>query len=163
MSALSRPWTGRTFLFWILGFFAIVFAANMVFVWFAADTWTGLAAEESYRRGIDYNRVIDRAETQAALGWVTETEFVRDSDTSGTLTFNLRNAEGVEIANRTVTAAFRRPVVEGQDFETTLVAMAPGQYSADVVLPSPGQWDVRLEISWPATQPYLVETRIWSK
>lgn len=163
MSVMTRPWTGRTFLFWILGFFAIVFAANIVFVWFAADTWTGLAAEESYRRGVDYNRVIDRAETQAALGWTTETEFVGTSETTGTLTFALRGPDGELITNRDVSAEFRRPAVEGLDFKTTMEPTPSGQYAADIALPLPGQWDVSLEVNRTGAQPYLVETRIWSK
>lgn len=159
----TRAWTGRTFLFWLLGFFAIVFAANIVFVWFAADSWTGLAAEESYRRGVDYNQVLDRAARQDALGWTVQVGFQQTGDNTGDLTLQVVDSNGTAIEGRAVSASLRRPVIEGFDFAATLRMSAPGLYATQVVLPSPGQWDVRFEISQSQAQPYLVETRIWSK
>ena len=164
MSVLaSRPWTGRTFLFWLLGFFAVVFAANAVFLWFAADSWSGLAAEESYRRGIDYNQVLDRATRQNALGWSTEAEFVQSDGTSGTLSLVLKEASGAAIESRAVQVMVTRPVGAGEGFTAALPMTAPGQYAANIVLPTAGQWDLRFEVAQPNGEPYLVETRIWLK
>ena len=164
MSELAaRAWTGRTFLFWLLGFFAIVFGANVAFIWFATDSWTGLAAEESYRRGIDYNQVLERAVRQDALGWTADVGFQKTGANTGALTLRLVDSVGVEIEGRTIEASFRRPVIEGFDFTVPMAMAASGLYVAQVVLPSPGQWDVRLEVSQSRAQPYLIETRIWSK
>lgn len=164
MSGVSaRVWTGRTILFWLLGFFAIVFAANIVFVWFAVDSWTGLAAEESYRRGVDYNQVLDRATRQDALGWTVESEFVQTGANSGALSLRLFDSNGLAITDRRVKATLRRPVVEGLDFEVVLPMTTSRHYLTQIVLPFPGQWDVRFEVSQIGAQPYLIETRIWSK
>lgn len=158
-----RVWTGRTFLCWLLGFFAVIFAANVVFVWFAADSWSGLAAEESYRRGLDYNRVLDRASRQNALGWTTDAGFEQTGANTGALSLVLRDGDGAAIENRDVAAFLSRPVGAGQNFEVDLPMSSPGRYANRIVLPAPGQWDVRFEVRPPADEPYLVEVRIWSK
>lgn len=164
MSTMSpRVWTGRTFLFWIMGFFAVVFAANAVFLWFAADSWSGLAAEESYRRGIDYNQVLDRATRQNALGWSTEAEFVQSDASTGTLSLVLSEASGAAIVDRDVRVQVTRPVGQGEGFSTILPMTSPGQYSARVVLSARGQWAARFEVAQPNGEPYLIETRIWLK
>lgn len=163
MIAVTKVWTGRTFLFWIGGFFAVVFAANAVFLWLATDTWTGLAAENSYRKGVDYNQTLERAASQRALGWTVQTNFASNGDATGVLTLVVSEAGGAPVEGRVVVADFRRPVVEGMDFLMPLQATGGGQYRTAVEFPAPGQWDVRLKISRPDAQPYLVETRIWPK
>lgn len=163
MTAAVKAWTGKTFLLWICGFFAVVFVANAVFLWLATDTWTGLAAENSYRKGVDFNQTLKRAASQRALGWTVETEFVSQGAAKGILRIFVSEADGVPINGREVSADFRRPVVEGLDFSSPLRAVGDGEYRAEIEFPAAGQWDVRLEISRPDSQPYLVETRIWPK
>lgn len=163
MMAATKPWTGRTLLWWLLGFFAVVFAVNGVFLWYANSSWTGLSAEDSYRRGLDYNRVIEQAESQAALGWTVETGFTTRDSVHGRLEISVTGPDGSAISHREVTAYFRRPVVEGLDFKASLVPQTDGSYAVDVTLPAPGQWDVRLEVSRPGTENFVVETRVWSK
>lgn len=161
--ASAKPWTGRTLLWWLVGFFAIVFAANAVFLWYANESWSGLSAENSYRRGLDYNRVIERGESQAALGWQVETGFVARDSERGRFTLSVTGPDGSAISHRDVTAYFRRPVVEGLDFEVNLTPQPDGGYAADVTLPAPGQWDVRAEVSRPGAESFVIETRVWSK
>jgi len=162
-TAVPRVWTGRTFLFWLLSFFAVIFAANIVFVWFATDSWSGLAAEESYRRGLDYNRILDRAARQNALGWYTEVGFEQSDANTGRLFLILRDRDGVAMENRDVVATLSRPVGAGEGLAVDLLMTKPGHYAARVELPSAGQWDARFEVKLPDTEPYLVEVRIWSK
>ena len=38
-------------------------------IWFALSSWTGLAANQAYDTGLTYNRNLDAAARQAALGW----------------------------------------------------------------------------------------------
>ena len=47
--------TGRHVLYMILGFFGVVLLANVVFVYLAMDTFTGLATEGAYVKGLSYN------------------------------------------------------------------------------------------------------------
>ena len=163
MTTPAKTWTGRTFLVWISGFFAVIFAVNGVFLWLASESWSGLSAENSYRRGIDYNRVIERAERQAALGWTVKAVFENGVEQTGRFLLTATAPGGLPIANREVVATFVRPVAEGLDFKVGLEPIEGGRYAADVALPAAGQWDVRAEISRPGSDAYIVETRIWSK
>ncbi|MBO6784577.1 MAG: FixH family protein [Alphaproteobacteria bacterium] len=163
MTRDTGAWTGRTFLAWIIGFFAVIFAVNGVFIWFASDSWSGLSAENSYRRGVDFNRTLERAERQSALGWKVAATFEAETALRGRLIVAAEGPGGQPIEQRDVTAAFVRPVAEGLDFTVPLKAQPGGVYLAEVDLPVPGQWDVRAEISRPGAEPYIVETRIWSR
>ncbi len=163
MMTASKPWTGRTFLMWICGFFAVIFAVNGVFLWLANDSWSGLSAENSYRRGVDFNRVIEQGERQAALGWQVDVSFESGSAGAGRFVLIARGPDGQPVSRREASAAFVRPVAEGMDFEVPLRAQEDGHYVADIELPAAGQWDVRAELTRPGADPYIVKTRIWSK
>ncbi len=52
-----------------LAFFAVVLLANGTMIWLAFATWTGLETEGAYQKGLAYNRTLEQAEAQAALGW----------------------------------------------------------------------------------------------
>jgi len=159
----GRKITGRTVLFSLVAFFGVVFAVNGLFFWFASDSWTGLATEDAYRKGIAFNDQLDRADAQKLLGWTSETDFTSAGPGAGRLTFALVSANGQPVRGRDVSATFRRPVTEGIDFAAMLKADETGRYVAEIAPPAPGQWDVRIEVSRPGALPYLVETRIWSK
>lgn len=162
MRSLSeRPWTGRTALFLILGFFGIVFAANGVFVYLATSSWNGLYTNDAYRKGLDYNQTIERAAAQQALGWQTSVSLDRLDDNAHRLTVLLRDSAGRPIDNKEVTVALRHPVSAGEDMVVQLNWTGAGHYSADVALPQRGQWDAYVEVARDRDMPYLIETRLW--
>jgi nitrogen fixation protein FixH len=163
MTTTARGLTGRTVLFGLIGFFGFAFAANAVFVWLAATSWSGLSTQDAYRKGLDYNAVLARAEAQRALGWQATSGFVAGNGNTGRLSVTLKTAAGRPIEGHAVTAAFRRPVVEGLDFTVSLAGTGDGVYSADIGFPAPGQWDVRIEVARPGAQAYLLDTRLWLK
>lgn len=161
--SLAGPITGRRVLLAFIAFFGVIFIANAIFLWLATDTFTGLSTENAYRKGIAYNDRLDRADAQRRLDWRAATAFQSTGAGTGQFSLALETADGSPVVGRTVTAVFRRPVVEGIDFSTVLSMAEDGRYLADIAPPEPGQWDVRLEVSRPGSLPYLIETRIWSK
>lgn len=163
MSDRERKLTGRTVLFGFLAFFGVIFVANGIFLWFATDSWSGLSTKDAYRKGIEFNESLARADAQQELGWTFETEYASLGKGTGRLVFALRSAEGRPVRDREVSATFRRPVAEGLDFAAPLRGDSTGRYMVDIEPPVPGQWDVSIEVSRPGELPYLVETRIWSK
>ncbi len=163
MSAMTqRPWTGRTALFLILSFFGVVFAANGVFLYLAASTWNGLSTDDAYRKGLNYNRTIERAAAQRELGWRTAVSLEELGDGQRRLTVLLHDRTEQPINNRAVTAMLRRPVSEDtEDIEVSLNWAGAGLYATDLALPEGGHWDVRVEVAREGDLPYLIETRLW--
>jgi len=157
----ERQWTGRTTLFALLAFFGVVFAANGVFIYFASASWNGLSTEDAYRKGISYNRTIDRAAAQKALGWKTAVALETAGANTQRLTLNLRDRADRPIDARTVTATLRRPLSAGGDIETALDWVGAGQYAAQLALSYRGQWEVSIEVARGGDLPYLIEARLW--
>jgi nitrogen fixation protein FixH len=131
------PWT-------FVGFFVVVFAVNGVMIWFAVSSWTGLEADNSYERGLAYNRAIEAAKEQQALGWRADFRFAQTSAGRGILELDLNGRDGARLQGARVDALLVRPTQEGHDFELALGEREPGRYLAEVELPLPGQWEVRL-------------------
>src|SRR5690606_40142354 len=65
----SEELTGRHVLIGVLAFFGTVFLANGIFLYSALSTYTGVASDEPYRKGLHYNKRIAAAERQESLGW----------------------------------------------------------------------------------------------
>lgn len=156
----EKQWTGRTALCLFLAFFGVVFAANAAFIYLASVSWTGLATEDAYRKGVAYNQTIDRAAAQRALGWQTAVSLAPVDGGTHRLGLTLRDRADAPLNGRTVTATLRRPGVDDV-IETALQWRDSGYYASDLVLPYPGQWDVRIEVARDPDQPYLIETRLW--
>lgn len=159
----GRQITGRTVLLGLMAFFAVVFAANIVFVWLANESWSGLSTEDAYRKGLAYNDTLARAEVQRALGWQASTDIRARADGRHELVVTLREREGRPVDGRTVTANFRWPVSEGQDFTTALAQVGPGEYRAAFTPPTLGQWNLHVEVARGDEAPFLIETRLWLK
>ncbi len=139
-----------------VGGFAVVVTANLIMMYFATSTFTGLETKGAYERGIGYNQLIAQQEAQDRLGWTVA--FKADSVLSGqpgsdqpgaaerptTLTLTLTDAQGMPLDGMDVEAAVRRPTVAGYDYDLRLLPVGPGAYKAEIALPMAGQWDVQL-------------------
>ena len=55
------------YLFFI--FFAIIFSVNFYYIYLAKKTWTGIHTQNSYQKGLDYNKSIKLTKQQKALNW----------------------------------------------------------------------------------------------
>ncbi len=142
-----------------VGFFLVVFGANGIMVFFAFNSWTGLATEDAYIKGLAYNEQIADARDQQTLGWKAELGFAPNGAQRGTLELDLKDRHGTPISGADVTAVFVRPTHAGHDLEITLENAGGGLYAAEVALPLAGQWDVRLRAEHERGG-YRVERRI---
>ena len=131
---------------WLLGaLFLIVVAVNGVMIWLALTSWTGLATNRPYDRGLAYNRNLDAAIRQSALGWQPSLS-VRAADGEGEVALELRDREGLPVTDAEAAVVFERPTSEGSDFQVVLEALAPGSYRARFELPLPGVWNLHVTI-----------------
>src|SRR5262249_61393294 len=65
----ARELTGRTVFVCLVGFFAVVAAANAVMIRAAVSTFGGLETESSYQAGLVFAREEAQARSQDALHW----------------------------------------------------------------------------------------------
>jgi nitrogen fixation protein FixH len=152
---------GRWIPWAFVGAFAVVAAANGIFVWLAFDSFPGLETEGAYEKGLAYDSTLVAAGKQRELGWQASISHETAISAAGgldlTLTVALSDRAGAPIAGLAVRALLWRPTAEGFDVPADLHEMAPGRYVAALTLPLPGQWDVRLiadgsGTSWQTSQ-----------
>lgn len=140
-----KPAARRSRIPWIIaGGFGVVFAVNAIMVYVAATTWPGIAVNRAYDKGLTYNRNLEAAARQEALGWTATIETELSGTLAGTARVTLLDATGQPLNRAVAALAFERPTHEGYDFALALTAEGNGVYSAPFSVPLPGLWDLRL-------------------
>ena len=137
--------TGRGVLAWLFGFFALIFAANGAFIYFAMSSWTGLEVESSYKAGQAYQGVLDEASRQAARGWQVSAHLDRDTGGHATMRIVARDKAGAPVSGLVFTARLERPTHRAEDRTLTLAERDIGIYVGTMDDLEPGQWDLHLE------------------
>lgn len=159
----ARGLNGRHVLIAVLGFFGTVFLANGIFLYAALSTYTGVVAQEPYRKGLNYNQRIAAGERQEQLAWTADATLTSEDG------FNLvlKDAAGTPVSGLFVAGSLGRPSTNRQDLEIILTEVEPGRYSMTFDDLEPGAWLVSLEAKWPATgatEPvYRLRKRLWLK
>jgi nitrogen fixation protein FixH len=135
--------------YWIpwlfVGFFLLVVAVNGTMIWLALASWTGLATNQPYDRGLTYNRNLDAAARAATLGWQPALA-ARLEGADGEVELLLNDAAGQPVTGAEIVVRFERPTREGLDFPVELAATAPGTYRGRFVLPVEGAWNLHATI-----------------
>ena len=127
----------------IVGAFLVIFAVNGAFAYFAIHSDTGLVTLHPYAEGNGYNRVLEDAAAEAALGWSGTIDYRRAADGSGTLVAALSDAQGRPLSGAALRARVLRPLGPGDEVELTLTETTPGRYAAPLAVTRLGQWEVR--------------------
>lgn len=158
---------GKHVLMAMLAFFGTIILVNMVFVYFALDTWTGLTTENAYKEGLNYNQTIAARDAQRDLGWQADISLAAQPDGSEELTVTLRDQEGTPLSGMTVSGSLGRPTYEGQDRTVVLAEAAEGRYVTPLSLPLRGNWDLALTArpadALPEDPVFEMKTRLWLK
>ena len=145
-----------------IGFFAFVLVINLVMIWLAVSTWTGLETEGAYEKGLDYNRSLQAARAQDRLGWSVALEVVPAGDGWVRVAVDLEDRFGNLIKDATVRARLVRPTHQGHDLDLALAHEVGGTYAAETALPLAGQWDVEIGVvtptgTWQASERVFLE------
>jgi nitrogen fixation protein FixH len=138
------PGRGRWVPYAFVGFFGVVLVANSIMLYIAFSTWTGLAADQAYDRGIRYNEELAAASAQDALGWTADYAFTDMGDRHVRVALALATETGVPVEGGVVSAKFVRPTHYGHDFTIRLESDREGGFVGEAELPLSGQWEVRL-------------------
>ena len=150
-----RSWIPYSF----FGFFAVIFIANGIMLYFALGTWTGLTTENSYQEGLAYNERLAERDRQAAMGWQVSFQAVPDRPGHAVFDLELADGRGIPVTAASVAVTITRPTHEGHDFTTVLTHQGGGRYAGEADLPLPGQWQVDLLIDEPRG-PYRLSERL---
>lgn len=157
----ARRVTGKTVLVWLAGFFGVVFAANIAFVWLAFDSWTGLEVESAYKAGQGYQQEIEAARGQAARGWVMSEEVSRSADGTVQLHIRARDKAGAPLGGLPLTATLKRPTQSADDRVVALIESETGLYSGTAQGMAAGQWDLLVEAADDGALLYRSKNRVF--
>lgn len=130
--------TGRHITVILVAFFGVVIAVNVLMARLATSTFGGVTVENSYVASQHFNRWLDEADAERALGW--KATAVRAPD--GRLVVQLT---GVPAGTATVTAVARHPLGRLPDQALQFAATGGGSFLSTSALPE-GRWTVRLEV-----------------
>jgi nitrogen fixation protein FixH len=132
---MTRTFTGRHMLLLTISFFGVIIAVNMVMATFAARTFSGTIVDNSYVASQQYNRWLDEAHAQQALGWRLTAE--RDGDHALVVLPSVPDAR--------INATAIHPLGRLPDINLHFRAAAPGRYQSIEALPA-GRWRLELRV-----------------
>lgn len=137
--ANNRAFTGWHMLAIMVAFFGTIISVNVTMAWYANSSWSGMLSNNTYVASQDFN--IKAAE---AREWAREGLGGKLAVDRSTVAYLLQGPRSLLNDVTSVTAIFRRPVGDGQDFKLPLEVSADGAYSAKHGL-APGPWIVDVE------------------
>jgi len=142
----ARELTGRTVFVCLVGFFAVVAAANAVMIRAAVSTFGGLETESSYQAGLVFAREEAQARSQDALHWRVDARFstLRDGETR--LVVDANDAAGRPLRGLTAAARLVHPADQRADRAIALHETRPGEFAGAAAVAA-GQWELVLELT----------------
>lgn len=128
----------------------LVVAVNSVLVYFATRQPVDVVGGSPYDDGLHYNKVIAERQREAAQGWHVAAGYFGGVARPGEVAVEVQDRAGKPIDGLVVKVKFARPIETMSSVEATLERTRPGRYSADVVVPHAGQWDLEVDMSGDA-------------
>lgn len=139
---------------WVfVGGMATVVLVNLVLIYAALSTFTGVTTGRSYDRGRSYNQVLAEAARQDALGWSA-----RVTLEGGVLSVVTTDREGLPVGGR-VQGVLHRPL-EGAEIPLDFAAAGPGRFIALAEPPASGQWEARLTVFGAREERFEIRQRL---
>ena len=139
--AAERRQQGFVFTGWhMLGvmvlFFGTIITVNLIMAWNASHSWSGLVVQNTYVASQQFNGKVAEAKALAASG-------IEGSLTieGGRIAYRVVDAKGAPLIADEVSAVFKRPVDEREDFTLALKPAGQGLFSAERDI-ARGQWIV---------------------
>ncbi|MFN3959529.1 MAG: FixH family protein [Parvularculaceae bacterium] len=130
----------------LLGFFALILAANAAFIYFAVKSYPGEKEQKSYRQGLLYNEVLTERALQAALGWSAAIEEILTEGSDAALIVSFHAANGRPLEGLVVAGSLQRPASSEGAQEFAFEPIGGGRYRAVVASPR-GAWDLTVVAS----------------
>lgn len=126
--------TGWHMLLVMVLFFGTIISVNVFMAWNAVRTWSGLVVPNTYVASQQFNGKVEEAKRLAASG-IEGDIVIKD----GRIVYHVVDAGGQPVVADEVSATFKRPVDEREDFTLSLVPSGAGRFAAERDVPA-GQW-----------------------
>lgn len=164
-STPSRPtkqWTlnGWHVLYGLFAFFGVMIAVNMLFLYFALTTFTGIETDDAYRKGIAYNVRLDEGRKLQQLGWGGKFAFANDR-----VEVRITDPAGEPVRGLQLEGRIGRPATDKYDTDLVFTDVGNGLYAANPKSLDSGNWIVTVESRQPL-QPggdirFRLKDRLW--
>lgn len=135
----SFVFTGWHMLASMLLFFGTIITVNFTMAYLASSTWSGLVVKNTYVASQEFNSKAEGIRAMLATGIKGKLEVG-----GGKIRYNLTMPGDEPVAADQVSAHFKRPVGEHQDFVAELQMVSPGVYEASHDVLS-GHWIVEMK------------------
>ncbi len=159
---MSKPITGKHVLFGLIGFFAVVFTVNGIFLSSAIRSFPGEAVEKSYLQGVAYNDTLEQRQEQAALGWQAQIGLIESADQQ-VLLARLTDRQGAALGGLTVNAQIVRHDGDHAIHNLSLTSRGSGEFVAPFPADSAGRWSIELKATGDAQQTFIATKDIYSR
>ena len=136
-AASARRFNGRHMLFIMVAFFGVVVAVNFYMARLASSTFSGVVVENSYVASQHFNRWLDEAHREDALGW--HASATREGD--GHVGVTLANVP----AGAVVSGSAWHPLGRQPDHVLHFTAAPNGRFVSAEQVPA-GRWTIRIEV-----------------
>lgn len=133
----TGPFTGRHMTIIMVAFFALVIGVNILMARYATSTFGGVVVDNSYVASQHFNRWLDEAKKEQALGWSAKVERGAEGRVVVTLA-------GAPASGTALVAVARHPLGRLPDQQLRFTAQGGGRFVSDAALPA-GRWRLRLE------------------
>ncbi|MCB2052183.1 MAG: FixH family protein [Novosphingobium sp.] len=134
---MTKRFTGWHMTTILVAFFGVVIAVNIIMARYALSTFGGVTVENSYVASQEFNRWLDEAEREKALGWSAAVG--RQSD--GRIEIALVGPQ----PGAKVTVDARHPLGRQPDRMLVFAGVGDGRYLSRETLPE-GRWTLRLAV-----------------
>jgi len=149
---MQRKFTGWHMTGILVAFFSVVITVNIVMARAAIGTFGGVVVDNSYVASQEFNKWLDKAEAQKALGWQVTTGLLPDRRVTVDAFANGRALEGLGVG-----AVVRHPLGRTPETKLSFVPASDGRWVSTVPLPQ-GRWTVHLSVRRGADDYRVVET-----
>lgn len=140
-----RTFTGGHFAAIMVAFFGLIVTVNLVMARMAGATFGGVVVDNSYVASQHFNRWLDQAASERAMGW--KADMRREADDRLTV-----DVAGLSDSPGSLTAVARHPLGRAPDLALRFERLEGGRFLSLRPLPV-GRWRVRVTVQ--------SEGRIW--
>ena len=141
-----RELTGRTVLFCLVTFFAVVAGVNAVMIGAAVTTFSGVETANSYQAGVTFAREEAAAEAQQTRHWRINAELRPEAGRPTQIELSARDRTDRPLTGLEATVALVHPNDRRLDRPVAMQADGPGRFRGAVTPPA-GQWDLVIELA----------------